>query len=82
MAILPVSFLVLYGNTNAYWFPGTYTLIHAFLVKHAHLKAARALKKSVKEFLILKDDAVPEGPALDDIIRSWKPCSQDGDQDE
>jgi hypothetical protein len=60
----------------------TYSLIHAFLVKHAHVKAAQALKNSAKKFLILKDGVVPEGPSLDDIVRSWKPRPQDEDPEE
>jgi hypothetical protein len=53
-------------------FSATYTLIHAFLVKRAHVKAAQALKNSVEKRLVLKDHAIPKGPTLEDIIRLWK----------
>ena len=72
MASLQVRYIFLQSPTKFYiLLLGTYTLIHAFLLKHAHIKAARALKKSVKGSLILKDDTILEGPSLDDIIRSW-----------
>jgi len=50
----------------------TYTLIHAFLTKHSHTKAAQAVKKAVKEVVILKDGVEIEGPQLDEIIVEWK----------
>ncbi|KAF8809114.1 hypothetical protein BYT27DRAFT_7136775 [Phlegmacium glaucopus] len=50
----------------------TYTLIHAFLTKHSHTKAAQAVKKAAKEVVILKDDIDIEGPQLDEIICQWK----------
>lgn len=50
----------------------TYTLIHAFLTKRSHTKAAEALKKAAKEFVILKDDITPEGPQIEEIITEWK----------
>ena len=49
-----------------------YTLIHAFLSKHSHAKAAQAVKKAAKEVVILKDDIDIEGPQLDEIIAQWK----------
>ena len=49
-----------------------YTLIHAFLTKHSHTKAAQAVKKAAKEVVILKDDIDIEGPQLDEIIAQWK----------
>ena len=49
-----------------------YTLIHAFLTKHSHSKAAQAVKKAAKEVVILKDDIDLEGPQLDEIIAQWK----------
>jgi len=80
MAILQVSFLVVWKCILFTTCVGTYTLIHAFLVKHAHLKAAQALKNSVKNGLILKDNAIPKGPSLEDIIRLWKARLQDEGQ--
>jgi len=77
MAILQVSFLVVRKCILFTTSVGTYALIHAFLVKHAHVKAAKALKNSVKNGLILKDNAVPEGPSLEDIIRSSKARPRD-----
>jgi hypothetical protein len=55
-----------------YWLAATYTLIHSFLTRRAHSKAAQALKKAAKEFVILKDDIDVDGPQLDDIIQQWK----------
>lgn len=49
-----------------------YTLIHAFLTKNSHTKAAQAVKKAAKEVVILKDDIDIEGPQLDEIILQWK----------
>ena len=58
----------------------TYTLIHAFLTKRLHTKVALALKKAVKDIVILKDDVGVEGPQLDEIVRQWKTlvAKQDG----
>lgn len=53
-------------------FLATYTLIHAFLTKRLHTKVALALKKAVKDIVILKDDVGVEGPQLDEIVRQWK----------
>ena len=53
-------------------FSAIYTLIHAFLSKHSHTKAAQAVKKAAKEVVILKDDIDIEGPQLDEIIAQWK----------
>ena len=53
-------------------FAAIYTLIHAFLTKHSHTKAAQAVKKAAKEVVILKDDIDIEGPQLDEIIAQWK----------
>jgi hypothetical protein len=52
--------------------PATYTLIHAFLTKRSHTKVALALKKAVKDVVILKDDVNVEGPQLDEIVKHWK----------
>ena len=52
--------------------PATYTYIYAFLVKQEHKKAADALKKVVKDVVVLKDGMEPEGPSLDAIIKEWK----------
>ena len=54
----------------------TYTLIHAFLSKHSHAKAAEAVKKAAKEVVVLKDDIKVDGPQLDEIIEQWKQISQ------
>jgi hypothetical protein len=53
-------------------FPATYTLIHAFLTKRSHTKVALALKKAVKDVVILKDVVDVEGPQLDEIVKQWK----------
>ena len=52
--------------------PATYTHIHAFLVKKSHKKAAEALKKAVKDIVVLKEDVTVDGPLLDAIIKEWK----------
>lgn len=54
----------------------TYTLIHAFLTKQLHTKAAQAVKKAAKEVVVLRDDIKLEGPQLDEIIKQWKSDSQ------
>lgn len=53
----------------------TYTLIHAFLSKREHTKAAQALKKAVKDIVTLEEDATVDGPQLDEIIQQWKTLS-------
>lgn len=53
-------------------FAAIYTLIHAFLSKRSHTKAALAVKKAAKEIVILKDDIDIDGPQLDEIIAQWK----------
>ena len=58
--------------THIYALAAIYTLIHAFLSKHSHRKAAQAVKKAAKEIVILKDDIDIEGPHLDEIIAQWK----------
>ncbi|KDR73560.1 hypothetical protein GALMADRAFT_228004 [Galerina marginata CBS 339.88] len=58
----------------------TYTLIHAFLLKNSHTKAAQAVKKAAKEVVVLKDDIELEGPQLDEIIKDWKAASQKKEQ--
>ncbi|KAG5722147.1 Nucleolar and coiled-body phosphoprotein 1 [Termitomyces sp. T112] len=50
----------------------TYTLIHSFLRKHSHTKAALAVKKAAKDIVVLKDDIEIEGPCLDTILMEWK----------
>ncbi|KAF9261427.1 hypothetical protein L218DRAFT_1001704 [Marasmius fiardii PR-910] len=57
----------------------TYTLIHAFLTKRSHSKAAEALKKAAKEVVILKDGIAVEGPQLDEIIQQWKAMTAKND---
>lgn len=64
------------GKIYSHFFTATYTLIHAFLTKQSHIKAAQAVKKAAKEVVILKDDVELEGPQLDEIIRDWKAASQ------
>ncbi|KIK08163.1 hypothetical protein K443DRAFT_585676 [Laccaria amethystina LaAM-08-1] len=54
----------------------TYTLIHSFLRKQSHNKAADALKKAAKAIVILKDDIEIEGPQLDEIIQIWESIKQ------
>jgi hypothetical protein len=53
-------------------FAAIYTLIHAFLTKNSHTKAAQAVKKAAKEVVILQDEIDIEGPQLDEIIAQWK----------
>jgi len=52
----------------------TYTLIHAFLTKHSHTKAAQAVKTAAKGVVILRDDVNVDvdGPHLQEIIEQWK----------
>ena len=51
-------------------------MIHAFLTKQLHTKAAQAVKRAAKEVVVLKDDIELEGPQLDEIIKQWKSDSQ------
>ncbi|KAG7092929.1 hypothetical protein E1B28_009234 [Marasmius oreades] len=65
----------------------TYTLIHAFLTKHSHSKAADALKKAARGVVVLKDGIETEGPQLDEIIQQWKTMTakrlkEDGSSDD
>ena len=41
-------------------------------MKQEHKKAADALKKAVKDIVVLKDGMEAEGPSLDAIIKEWK----------
>ncbi|KAI0780574.1 hypothetical protein BD413DRAFT_498216 [Trametes elegans] len=50
----------------------TYSHIYSFLLKKEHTKAAEALKKAVKNVVVLKDGVGPEGPSLDQIVKEWK----------
>ncbi|KAH9901456.1 hypothetical protein C8Q73DRAFT_677874, partial [Cubamyces lactineus] len=50
----------------------TYTYIYSFLLKKEHSKAAEALKKAVKDVVVLKDGMASDGPSLDVIIKEWK----------
>ncbi|KAI0333601.1 hypothetical protein GY45DRAFT_273993 [Cubamyces sp. BRFM 1775] len=50
----------------------TYTYIYSFLLKKEHNKAAEALKKAVKDVVVLKDGMESSGPSLDVIIKEWK----------
>lgn len=50
-----------------------YALIYNFLKSHSHDKAAQALRKSVRDVVVLNDSvASPEDTPLDEIIREWK----------
>ncbi len=40
-------------------------------MKQEHKKAAEALKKAVKDVVVLKE-GMEEGPSLDAIIKEWK----------
>jgi hypothetical protein len=50
----------------------TYKLIHAFLVKRGHSKAALSVKKAAKGILDVLDNSLMEGPYLEDIVRQWQ----------
>ncbi|KIK94288.1 hypothetical protein PAXRUDRAFT_828150 [Paxillus rubicundulus Ve08.2h10] len=50
----------------------TYTLVYNFLKKQSHRKAAEAVKKAAKDFVVLRDDIEQEGPQLEDIVKQWK----------
>ena len=50
----------------------TYTLIHAFLIKRSHEKAAAALKKAARDIVVLEDGVDADGPSLDEILEEWK----------
>ncbi len=41
-------------------------------MKQEHRKAAEALKKAVKDVVVLKEGAEAEGPSLDVILKEWK----------
>ncbi len=50
-----------------------YALIYNFLKSHSHDKAAQALRKSVRDVVVLNDSvASSEDTPLDEIIREWK----------
>jgi hypothetical protein len=57
-------------------FTATYTLIYAFLTQKSLAKTAQALKKEVKDVVVLKDGVKPEGPSLDEILQQWKITQQ------
>ena len=50
----------------------TYCHIYAFLLEKEHTKAAKALKKAVKDVVVLEDKVEVEGPSLDIILKEWK----------
>ncbi|KAF9246377.1 SRP40, C-terminal domain-containing protein [Melanogaster broomeanus] len=50
----------------------TYTLVYHFLKKQSQRKAAEAVKKAAKDFVVLRDDIEQEGPQLEDIVKQWK----------
>ncbi|KAK0211234.1 hypothetical protein DFS33DRAFT_1298311 [Desarmillaria ectypa] len=59
----------------------TYTLIHAFLVKNKHTKAASVLKNSVKDVVVLKDEVTVAGPSLDVIVERYKKATSGDSSD-
>ena len=52
--------------------PATYSLVYTFLKTNSHDKAAAALKKSVKDVVVLKDDTNTTGVDIDEIVKQWK----------
>ncbi|KAI0647413.1 hypothetical protein C8Q79DRAFT_625996 [Trametes meyenii] len=50
----------------------TYASIYSFLLKKEHKKAAEALKKAVKDVVVLKDGVGSGSPSLDVIVKEWK----------
>lgn len=50
----------------------TYALIYRFLKQQSQNKAAEAVKKAAKQFVVLRDDIEQKGPPLEDIIKEWK----------
>ncbi len=50
----------------------TYSLVYAFLKTNAHDKAAQALKKSVKDVVVLEESMDVDGPSLDKIVEQWQ----------
>lgn len=50
----------------------TYALIYSFLSAHSHVKAAAAVKKAVKDIVILKANVSANDVSLEEIVRSWK----------
>ena len=49
----------------------TYALVHSFLHRREHKKAAKYLKEAAKDIIELKDDDESEVP-LERIVREWK----------
>lgn len=49
-----------------------YTLIYTFLTEKSLTKTAQALKKEVKDVVVLKDGLKPDGPSLETIFKQWK----------
>lgn len=60
----------------------TYTLVHAFLTKRSHTKVAVALRKTIKNELVLKEGIEIEGPQLDEIIKQWKEFTEKQEKEE
>lgn len=50
----------------------TYTLIYAFLADKSLKKTAQALKKEVRDVVVLKDGLKLESPSLEVILQQWK----------
>ena len=72
-------------NQSVPWFSyrvilATYGLIHAFLKSQSLTKAADALRKSVKDVIVLHDDVKQEGPSLHEIIVEWKKLKEKADE--
>jgi hypothetical protein len=50
----------------------TYTLIYRFLKQQSQNKAAEAVKKAAKAFVVLHDGIEHKGPPLEDIVQTWR----------
>jgi hypothetical protein len=50
----------------------TYALIYSFLLAHSHVKAAAAVKKAVKDIVVLKENVPADDDSLDKIVKWWK----------
>jgi hypothetical protein len=61
----------------------TYTLIYRFLKQQSQNKAAEAVKKAAKAFVVLHDGIEHKGPPLEDIVQTWrtKEDTKSGDAD-
>lgn len=59
-------------NCSNYLIASTYFHIYRFLKSRSLDTAAKALKKAVKDVVVLRDDVPAEEPLLNDIIVEWK----------